>query len=285
MRGNLKNDSNAMNNKVKILYIAIILICIIALVLAIVLQIKKDKKEEQGGNELKAIEGLEMENYKKEFDNIFNNKVNYLENNSYRITKIEQDKEIVYLGYQNNENKINNYDLDINIPYINIEDEKIYEYNNEIKEIFEKKAKSILNTNNDNVIYTVDYCAYVTNNILSLVIRSTLKEGNNAQRDIVQTYNYDLENKQEFTMEEALKRKGITKREANNKIRDEIQKVQNNVKSLQDLGYKIYSRNLENEIYNINNVTEYFIGKDNALYIVFAYGNTNNTSEMDIVIM
>lgn len=286
MEEKFNNNINAISNKVKILYVSIILICIVALVLAVILQINKDKKEEQGGgNELKPIEGIEIDNYKKEFDNIFNNKVNYLENNSYRITKIEQDKEIVYLGYQNSENKINNYDLDVNIPYINIEDEKIYEYNNQIKETFEKKAKAILNATNDNAIYTVDYCAYVTNNILSVVIRSTLKEGNNAQRDIVQTYNYDLENKQEFTMEEALKRKGITKRDANNKIIDEIQKVQNNVKSLQDLGYKIYSRNVEDEMYNINNVTEYFIGKDDALYIVFAYGNTNNTSEMDIVIM
>ena len=39
------------------------------------------------------------------------------------------------------------------------------------------------------------------------------------------------------------------------------------------------------EIYNINNVTEYFIGKDNALYIIYAYGNENNTNEMDVVIM
>lgn len=285
MKEDFNNNTNMINNKAKILYISIISICVISLILAIVLQMSKDKKEEQGGNELKPIDKMETSNYKEEFDNIFNNKVNYLENNSYRITKIEQDKEIVYLGYQNSENKINNYDLDVNIPYINIEDKKIYEYNNEIRETFEKKAKAILNATNDNVIYTVDYCAYVTNNILSIVIRSTLKEGNNAQRDIVQTYNYDLENKQELTMEEILKRKGITKKEANNKIIEEIQKVQNNVKSLQDLGYKIYSRNIEDEIYNINNVTEYFIGKDAALYIVFAYGNTNNTSEMDIVIM
>lgn len=285
MRGNLKNESNAINSKVKILYATIILICILALVLGIVLQIKKDQKDQQGENDLRPIEKVETSNYKKEFEEIFNNKVNYLENNSYRINKIEQDKEIIYLGYQNHENKINNYDLNVNIPYINIEDEKIYEYNKEIRETFEKKAKSILNATNDNAIYTVNYCAYITNNIVSLVIRSTLKEGNNAQRDIVQTYNYNLESKQEFTIDEALKRKGITKREANNKILEEIQKVQDNVKSLQDLGYKIYSRNLEDEIYNINNVREYFIGKDNALYIIFAYGNTNNTSEMDIVIM
>ena len=28
-----------------------------------------------------------------------------------------------------------------------------------------------------------------------------------------------------------------------------------------------------------------FIGEDNVIYVIFAYGNQNNTSEMDIVIM
>lgn len=284
MKETLNNNINEENNRIKIIYVAIILICIIAVILAIVLQINKDKEKEKG-NELNPISELEIDNYKNEFNEIFNNKVNYLENNSYKITKVEQNKEIIYMVYKNSEKKINNYELDVNIPYINIENEQINKYNDEIKETFEKKAKSILNTSNDNVIYTVNYCAYVTNNILSLVIRSTLKEGNNAQRDMVQTYNYDLTNKKEFTMDDILEKKGITKRTANNKIREEIQKVQDNVKSLQDLGYKIYSRDVENEMYNINNVTEYFIGKDDALYIVFAYGNKNNTSEMDIVIM
>ena len=37
--------------------------------------------------------------------------------------------------------------------------------------------------------------------------------------------------------------------------------------------------------YNINNVTDYFMGNDNTLYIIYAYGNQNHTSEMDIIIM
>ena len=213
MKETLNNDMNEVNNKMKIIYAVIILICIIAIILSIILQINKDKQKEKG-NEIKHISEVEIDNYKNEFNEIFNNKVNYLENNSYKITKVEQGKEIIYTGYKNDENKINNYELDVNIPYINIENEQIHKYNDEIKEIFEKKAKSILNTSNDNVIYTVDYCSYVTNNILSLVIKATLKEGNNAQRDIVQTYNYDLTNKKEFTMEDMLDKKGITKKVA-----------------------------------------------------------------------
>ena len=216
---------------------------------------------------------------------MFENKVNYLENNSYKIDKIKQDEDVIYLGYQVQEKKLNSYELDVNIPYININNSVAEEFNKQIVEVFERKAKSVLNSTTGDVIYSVKYCAYVSNNILSLVIRSTLKEGTNPQRDIVQTYNYDLINQKEYTVDEILEAKGITKREANQKIQEEIQKVQANVEELEKLGYTIYSRNPEDDMYSINNVTEYFLGKDNAFYIIYAYGNQNLTDEMDIVVM
>lgn len=274
-----------MSNKLKIFYVSIILICIIAIIVAIYIQITIDDEEMLKEPKVPQISEETLENYKTEFNNIFENKVNYLENNNYKITRIDSEKEIIYLGYENHENKVNNYDLDVNIPYINIENEKIEEYNKAIKETFEKKAKNILNNNNNNTIYTVKYSAYVTNNILSLVIRSTLKEDNNPQRDIIQTYNYDLKNQKECTIQEMLEMKAITKQKANEKIKEEIKNVQETISELEKLGYNVYSRNPESDIYSINNVTEYFIGENNALYIIFAYGNENHTSEMDIVIM
>lgn len=279
----LENNQPKMSNKLKIFYGAIILICIIAIIIAIVVQIRGDHEKEQ--KPLQTVEEESASSYKKEFNELFKNKVNYLKNNSYKITKIEQQEEIVYTDYQKKETKINDYELDVNIPKINIKNQEVENFNLQIQDTFEKKAKSVLNTKDSNIIYTVNYSAYVTNNILSLVVRSTLKEGNNPQRDIVQTFNYDLTNQKTYTIEEILNMKGITKQQANQKIKDEIQKVQERVKELEQLGYTIYSRKPESDIYNINNVTEYFIGQDDALYIIFAYGNENNTSEMDIVIM
>ena len=173
----------------------------------------------------------------------------------------------------------------MNIPYINIENETIKEFNKQIKEIFESKAKSVLNSQNNNIIYTVNYSAYVSNNILSLVVRSTLKEGTNPQRDIVQTYNYDLTRHKKYTIDEMLKLKGITKNDASKIIKDEIQVVQKRVEELAQLGYPVYPRDYTNDIYSVNNITEYFLGDENALYIIYAYGNLNHTSEMDIVVM
>lgn len=276
-------DEDKMNNKLKIFYIAIIVICIISVILAIVLQSKKD--EEEYSKKVPQMDQEQINTYKDEFDTIFKNKVNYMENNSYKIMKIKKEEEIIYTGYHIKENKINDYEVDVNIPYINVVNETTEKFNEQIKDIFEKKAKSVLNTQGNNIIYTVNYSAYVTNNILSLVVRSTLREGNNPQRDIVQTYNYDLTEQKEYTMEQFLKIKGMSKQQANQRIKEEIKEVQKKVEQLSKLGYSVYARDPNSDIYSINNVTEYFIGENNALYIIFAYGNENNTNEMDIVVI
>ena len=284
MKVELENK-NVISTKLKIIYGVIILFCIISIIIAIVLQFTKDDNSEETPN-LPSLSEEQTMQHETEFDNIFENKVNYLENNSYKITKIEQDKEIIYTGYQDNNKKINDYELDVNIPYINIGNNALIDsYNQEIRDVFETKAKSVLNTQNSSIIYTVNYSAYISNNILSLVIRSTLKEGSNPQRDIVQTYNYDLETQKECTIDELLELKGISKQEANRKIRDKIKEVQKSVDELAQLGYTIYQRNPDDDMYSINNVSEFFLGADNALYIIYAYGNQNHTSEMDIVIM
>ena len=283
-------DESKKQKKLKILYISIISICIVAIISAFIIQIVKERhpnEEEKTGNTVEQPELTDdkISAYKEQFYDIFENKVNYLENNAYKISKIKQDQEIVYLGYQNNENKENYYELDVNIPYINIKNETIEEFNKQIQDIFEKKAKDVLNTKNKNVIYTVDYSAYVANNILSVVVRSTLKEGANPQRDIIQTYNYDLISQNKCSIDKMIEIKGITKKDANQKINNEIKTIQNRVEELAKLGYTIYQRDYTSDIYNINNVTDYFMGNDNTLYIIYAYGNQNHTSEMDIIIM
>ena len=283
----VKEDYSEKQRKLKIFYITIISICVVAIMVAFIVQLKQEQPSSGVGEILPELSDDKISVYKQQFNEIFENKVNYLENNAYKINeyKISDAEEIVYLGYQNKEKKANDYELDVNIPYINIDTDVVEEFNKQIKDVFEKKAKSVLNTKNSNIIYDVNYSAYVSNNILSLVIRSTLKEGGNPQRDIVQTYNYDLIKHEKCTIDDMLQIKGITKKEAGQKIKDEIKSVGKRVEELGKLGYSVYARDYTSDIYNINNVTEYFLGKDNALYIIYAYGNLNHTSEMDIVVM
>lgn len=273
-------DESEKNKKLKIMYIIIISICVVAVIATVVIQIVKKlpSKEPQ-------IDTSILERYKEDFEKIFTNKVNYLKNNEYKITRIDESKQIVYTGYENKDNKVSDYNLDVNIPYINIKNETVEKFNKDIKDTFEQKAKNILSTQSQNIIYNVDYCAYVTNNILSLVVRSTLKEGENTQREIIQTYNYNLTTQKEVTFEDLLNFKNITRQDAGNKIKSEIKSVESKVNELSQLGYKIYQRNSNSDIYKLDNISEYFIGEDDVIYVIFAYGNKSNTNEKDIILL
>ena len=54
-------------------------------------------------------------------------------------------------------------------------------------------------------MYNVDYVANVQDGILSLIIKASLKQGSNAQKIMIQTYNYDLRNNKEINLQEVLK--------------------------------------------------------------------------------
>ena len=55
--------------------------------------------------------------------------------------------------------------------------------------------------------------------------------------------------------------------------------------NLSALGYNIYQRDLNSDIYEIKNSNNYFLGPDGTIYIIYAYGNTRYTSEKDIVVI
>ena len=110
------------------------------------------------------------------------------------------------------------------------------------------------------------------------------KNGTNPQRRIVQTYNYDIENDKLLDIEEIIAYKNLNKDDIQNKVQQEINKVNSQMKSITQQGYNVYIRDENSEIYKIDNTPNFFLGKNNYLYLVYAYGNNNHTSEMDLVI-
>ena len=64
-----------------------------------------------------------------------------------------------------------------------------------------------------------------------------------------------------------------------NSVQDGIAKTQ----SLTILGYDIYKRDINSDMYDIENSNNYFLGPNGKIYIIYAYGNMNYTSEKDIV--
>lgn len=268
------------------IYITIIVVCIISIIIAFYVQFYARidigrmlgfEKETSFGNKTEE----QVQQLKTEFEQLF---INGMENTEGQVSKKkEADKPLVYTRTQKKESKLNSYDVEVNIPYINIDNPKVEEYNKEI-ESFEAKTNDILNSENRNTIYTVEYVANVQDDILSLMIRSNLKEGASAQRVIIETFNYDLRNNKEISLEEVLRIRGLQKQEMQQKIKGEIEIAQKKVEDLKNLGYNIYSRDISNDKYKIENSKEFYLA-DGTLYIMYAYGNETFTSEMDLIII
>ena len=152
--------------------------------------------------------------------------------------------------------------------------------------MFKVKAESIINEEEPtgNTVYNVKYKAYINNDILSLIIECTLKEKEATQRIIIKTYTYNLKTEKRVTFDEIAKMKNITKKEVEDKIKQEIDSQILMEQSLKEAGYTVFNRYPDSEMYKYDNISSYFLDNENNLYVVFAYGNTNNTSEVDLVI-
>lgn len=271
-----------------IIYITIAIICIASIAIAFYVQFYARinivnlfgvNTSQEFGN--KSDEQKEL--IKSEFDKIFTNSIKNDENRNSE-KKSDKEKDLVYSNYEKKETKENNYDIDVHIPKINIESEVIDKYNKEIEDVFVTKAENVLKSQNKNTIYTVEYVANVQDDILSVMIRSNLKEGSSAQRVIIQTYNYDLRNNKEITLEEVLRIEQLDKPIVQNTIDNEIKAEQKKVEDLKKLGYNIYNRDTSSDIYKVENSKEFYL-TNNTLYVIYAYGNNSFTSETDIVIL
>lgn len=266
-----------------IMYAVILLICVIAVIVVVGVQILGNDVVDNmfGINKITKRTEEEEANLKANFENIFDNQIE--DKGEYKIQKIKQDENLVYTNYTK-EDKNEKHEIDVNLPYININNEETDNFNKEIENTFKGKAEEILKDSNQNIIYIVKYKAYVENNILSLVIYSDLKQNTSAQRVIVQTFNFDLKENKKLTLEDIINSFDLKKADVQNKINIDIQKEQKKSEDLIKLGYNIFSRDINSDIYKVENASEYFVYNNN-IYIIFAYGNNKMTSEKDIIII
>lgn len=280
--------------KRNILYIAIAAICVIAIIVGVYAQVFGDKpKQNTIKNEVINTgdddTATDPEVLKQEFNSLFNNS---FDDQGYDKTSIKklagyEEQDVIYAVYRIKEEKNEKYSVNINIPVFNVDGEVASEFNATTQSIFANKAGNVLSNSQSYTIYDVEYVGYLNENILSLVIKSTLKEGNNPQRVIVQTYNYDITTGKKLTLNEVLEAKGISEKEVNKKIERQVTEANKNAEALSEAlvgaGQTIYKRDVNNAMYVTDNVNHFFVGLDGQIYIVYPYGNSNFTSEMDII--
>lgn len=273
-----------MNSR-KLMYIVISAVCIISIISAIFIQfnLKSNKDKTNKTQQASQTEEKTQETLKKEFNNLFNNVVDLNGYDTSTIKKLDDSKEIVYTTYESDATENDKYELDVNVPVININGEVAAKFNNNTQTIFANKINEILEGAKTYTIYSIDYMGYINGDILSVVIKSTLKEGSSAQRTIVETYNYNLATDKEVSIYDAISQRGISTNELTSKINTEITNSIKEANKIQLTGFETYTRDINSDIYKIDNISTFFIGPDGKLYVIFAYGNNNFTSEMDII--
>lgn len=266
----------------KVFVISIIVICILCINLAVYLKIVEKDNNKEKREEIIIDTVALTEN----FENIFDNEIDYQNNILTSANKKDVTKELVYTTYTKKEKQDGRYDINANIPYININNNKIENMNKEIEDIFYNKVNDILlDTENNETIYNVKYKAYVNDNILSLVISSELKEGNNSQRLIIKTYNYNISSNEVLDINQILNYRMLNAKTVQNKINEAIKESVQTSSAYQELGYNKYIRDLNDEMYKVENTKVFFLGEGKSLYILYPYGNSNYTRELDLVVM
>ena len=275
----------------KIIYVIISIICVISIIIGVYEQFfnKKDDNTNISTNgkveePIEQIKEKTMEEIKDEFNAIFINGFSSEGKDISDIERINKEKNIVYAAY-NIQQENDFFNIDLNIPVINIKGDIPKEFNKITQEVFVKKANEVMeNTNaSEKIIYSIDYAAYINGDILSVIIKSSLKQGNNPQRIIVQTYNYNIKTKEKVTLSNIIEQKNIDEQKIKSKIDRALQTVKREEEILTQSGYSVYVRDLNSDVYKLENITNFFLDNDEKLYIIFAYGNQNFTSELDIV--
>lgn len=266
-------------NRKELIYMGIIIICIISVIAVAWVLISSNKEEKNNTN----ISSRTQEELKKEFNNMFNNKIDFLNYNTDGIQKLDDTKDLVYTTYELERTENEKYEVDLHLPCINIKGEVPSKFNQITQKVFADKANSIFQNAKTYTIYSINYTGFINGDILSVVIKSNLKEGSNAQRTIVETYNLNLKTNQEVTIDEVIAQKSITKEEVESKVKQDVTKAIQDANKIQVSGYETFKRNLDSDEYKFENLTNFYLKDNGKMYIVFAYGNLNFTSEMDII--
>lgn len=267
------------DKKQLIIIIGIILVCSIAIAIGIYAQVTNSKITKTKEERIEA----NYEDLKNNFDTIFTNTVNKEGAVNVENANVNYD-ELIETKYDVNEKKETKYSIVAKIPLFKKETETTKKINQEIFNTFGGKIVDIITNSNTDTIYNLGYVGYINDNILSLVIKCTLKEGTKAQRTIIQTYNYNIDEDRIVTLDEIMQKRNLDKEKVQDQITQEITKLSKQNASFANQGYNVYVRNPNDDIYKVENTPNFFLGKNKTLYLVYAYGNNDYTSETDLVI-
>ena len=269
-----------------IFYVALVLICIVAICLGIYAQFfykYSDTDMLMLGNIGSEKTAEEIALLKTKFNDLFENKL-FNDNDNIPVDKIDYSMNVVYTNYNLVNEDENFYSVNAQIPMINIDSETIKDINSKIKTEFYDKAYNIMRKTEGNTVYTVSWVGYINGDILSLAIKSSLKEEGKAERVSVKTFNYDLKGDRLVSLLDLINLKQTTPNKVQSIIDSDVKQAYTNAKIIAAEYGTLYERDLSSDIYKVENTQNFFLTQDGNIYIVYAYGNNDYTNEMDIII-
>lgn len=269
-------------------FVVVVMVCVVAISIGIYTQYFYKYSETDPlmiginiGSE-KTAEELQL--LEANFNSLFQNTLKINSENVNIVEKLEESKDLLYTGYKLENEDENYYSVNAKIPLINVDSVKAREINKEIKTEFYDKANSIMRQTDNYVVYNVTYAAYINGDILSIAIKASLKEGDKSEKVSLKTYNYSLTGDRLLSLNDLITLKKDTVENIQSKITSEIKTAYTNAKIIAAEYGNLYERDVECEMYKVENATTFFLTDDGYVYVVYAYGNKDYTNEMDIVI-
>lgn len=270
-----------------VFFVVLILICIVALCLGIYAQFFYKYSDTDifmiGINIGAKKTAEEIDVLKSNFNSLFTNSL-VINSPELKASKIEQKNDYVYTGYNLVNEDENYYSVNVQIPVININSDKAREINSKIKTEFYDIANSIMRRTEGNTIYSVSYASFINNDVLSVVIKASLKEADKSEKLMVKTYNYAISEDRELSLNDLITLKETTEDEVQKTIDNDVKTAYTNAKIIAEQFGNLYERDLTSDMYKVANTSTFFLTQDGYVYIVYAYGNNDYTNEMDLII-
>ena len=249
--------------------VIVILICVLSLCVGIYAQFFYKYSESDPfmfGFTTSAKEEEEITKLISDFDNIFTNEL--ISNNNVNIQKIDNNQDIVYKLSETSENSEGLYNINAIIPCININTDTAKEMNTDIENNFLSEIAKIKGSTDIYKVYTVNYIAYLNGDLLSVAIRSTYYEQEGTQITKIKTYNYNLNSNSKVNLADIMKAKGLKPENVQKEINNKIKELDANDSKI---GYSATRRDLNSDIYKIENTDTFLVSNDGDIYIRYNY--------------
>lgn len=287
MENNKEKDIDKILGMNRIMFFVIVgLLCILALSIGIYAQIFYRYSDTDpfmlGIGVGKTQEAVEITKMKNEFNNIFTNDISG--ETTTDVIKKENNKDIIYTTQNVVEKEIDKYNIVANIPYINIDSDSAEKINSEINKKYVERIEKIMTEAEEYQDYNVAYKAYLNGELLSIIIRENIKEGRNTQSSKITTYNYSLSLDREVSINDIIKAKGYDSKKLQKEIDKQIEDLNKKDEELKNQYTEVRLRDISNQMYKIENTENFIVNQDGYLYLIYAYGNKENTNKIDLII-